>query len=164
MSQVIAQNMIDHREDTQQGRFLTFSIESETYGIDIRYVIEIVGIQPITVMPEFPDYIRGIINLRGEIVPVMDVRLRFKKTFRKYDGRTCIIVIDAKGSSVGLIVDSVSEVLDIPEQDIVPPPEMNRSGQRYLRAIGKTQDGIKLLLDCEKMLSDEELESLENLG
>jgi purine-binding chemotaxis protein CheW len=163
MTHTITQSNTDHIEITQQGRFLTFSIEREMYGIDIRYVTEIVGIQPITTMPELPDYIRGIINLRGKIIPIMDVRLRFRKAFREYDGRTCIIVIDTKGLSIGLIVDSVSEVLDIPERDLVPPPRIHQSGQKYLKAIGKTDEGITLLLDCERLFSDEDLDVLDSM-
>lgn len=161
MAQATAQEIANHEEDAQRGRFLTFSIDREVYGIHIGYVIEIVGIQPITAVPELPDYIRGVINLRGKIIPVMDVRLRLKKPLREYDGRTCIIVIDTKDISIGLIVDSVSEVLSIPEEDIVPLPEINHSGRGYLKAIGKTEDGMRLLLDCKKLLNEEELEALD---
>ncbi len=112
-------------EDTQKGRFLTFLIGKETYGIEIIYVTEIIGIQAITEMPETPDYLKGIINLRGKIIPVMDVRLRFGKQPREYDDRTCVIVIDLSGISMGLIVDSVSEVLSIPAQDIAELPGMS---------------------------------------
>ena len=149
---------IENVEDMLEGRFLTFSVGQEVYGIDIRYVVEIVGIQPITEVPEYPEHIRGIINLRGKIFPVMDVRLRFKKPQREYDSRTCIIVIDTNEIQIGLIVDSVAEVLDIPESDIVPPPDLNKSGQRFLKAIGKVGSEIKLLLDCHKLLTDEEIE------
>lgn len=146
-------------EDTQEGRFLTFSLGSESYGIEIRYVTEIIGIQPITEIPELPDYIRGIINLRGKIIPVMDVRLRFKKEPKEYNDRTCVIVVDIRDVSVGLIVDSVSEVLMIAEQDIVEPPQINRgSSNRYIKNIGKVGNDVKLLLDCDKLLSENEME------
>lgn len=146
-------------EDTQEGRFLTFSLGSESYGIEIRYVTEIIGIQPITEIPELPDYIRGIINLRGKIIPVMDVRLRFKKEPKEYNDRTCVIVVDIRDVSVGLIVDSVSEVLTIAEQDIVEPPQINRgSSNRYIKNIGKVGNDVKLLLDCDKLLSENEME------
>ena len=110
-----------------------------------------------------PDYIRGITNLRGKIIPLMDVRLRFKKPFREYNDRTCVIVVDLKDISVGLIVDSVSEVLSISEDDIVPPPKVNREINKYIKGIGKTGDGVKLLLDCYKLLNDEEIDDLSNL-
>lgn len=155
------QEMYEQEEDTQKGRFLTFSLGKETYGIEIKYVTEIIGIQAITEIPELPEYIKGIINLRGKIIPVMDVRLRFKKEPRAYNDRTCVIVIDIKDISIGLIVDSVSEVLSIPEQDIVEPPQMNKGfNNRYIKRIGKVGNDVKLLLDCEKLLTEDELENL----
>lgn len=155
---------LSEEEDTQKDKFLTFSLGNEFYGIEIKYVTEIVGMQPITEVPELPDYIRGIMNLRGKIIPVMDVRLRFKKPLREYNDRTCIIVVDIRDISIGLIIDSVSEVLSIPEGNIVPPPELNKgSGNRYIMGIGKVGNDVKLLLDCNKLLSDEETESLSNL-
>jgi purine-binding chemotaxis protein CheW len=147
-------------EDTQKDRYLTFMIESECYGIEIRYVTEIIGIQAITAIPELPEYVRGIINLRGKIIPVMDVRLRFKKEAREYNDRTCVIVVDIRDISIGLIVDSVAEVLTIAEQDIVDPPLVNRMNNRYIRKIGKAGNAVKLLLDCEKLLSENELEDI----
>ncbi len=116
-------DLIDTMEDTLKGRFLTFSLGKETYGIEIRYVTEIVGIQPVTEMPEMPSYLKGIINLRNKIIPVMDVRLRFAKQPRDYDDRTCVIVVDIHGLALGLIVDSVSEVLSIAEEDIDDCPD-----------------------------------------
>ena len=154
---------LEEEEDTQKGKYLTFSLGSEFYGIEIKYVTEIIGIQPITEIPELPEHIRGIVNLRGKIIPVMDVRLRFKKPFREYNDRTCVIVIDVKDVSVGLIVDSVSEVLSIEEEEIVPPPHIKKGGNKYIKAIGKVGDEIKLILDCDKLLSDDEIESLENI-
>jgi purine-binding chemotaxis protein CheW len=115
-------------------------------------------------VPELPDYIRGIINLRGKIIPVMDVRLRFKKPLREYNDRTCIIVVDIRDISIGLIIDSVSEVLSIPEGDIVPPPEVNKGhNNRYIKGIGKVGGDVKIILDCDKLLNDEEADSIINL-
>lgn len=147
-------------EDTQKGKYLTFSLGIESYGIEILYVTEIVGIQPITEVPELPEYIKGIINLRGKIIPVMDVRLRFKKAAVDYNDRTCIIVVDMKDISIGMIVDTVAEVLSIPEQEIVPPPDINKGGRKYIKGIGKTGSDVTLILDCEKLLDDEEIEAL----
>ncbi len=165
--QVLENEMLDRdtldKEDTQKGRYLTFKLEKESYGIEIIHVTEIIGIQPITEVPELPDYIRGIINLRGKIIPVMDVRLRFKKSFREYNDRTCVIVIDINELSIGLIVDSVSEVIAIPDTEIVAPPEINRGGNRYVKGIGKVHGEVKLLLDCNKLLNDEESETLLNI-
>ncbi|MDF2877623.1 MAG: CheW protein [Clostridia bacterium] len=155
------ENSMDMEEDTQTGRFLTFSLGKESYGIEIKYVTEIIGIQAITEIPELPEYVKGIINLRGKIIPVMDVRLRFKKQARAYNDRTCIVVIDIKEISIGLIVDTVSEVLTIPEEGIVEPPKMNKGfNNRYIKNIGKSGNDVKLLLDCEKLLTEDEMENL----
>ena len=153
----------NEQEDTQKGKFLTFALNEETYGIEIRHVTEIIGIQQIVTLPELPAYFRGIINLRGKIVPVMDVRLRFNKEFREYNERTCVIVVDIRKLSMGLIVDSVSEVLRIPDAEIVPPPEISRQSNRYIYGIGKVGNEVKLLLDCEKLLYDEEKEHILNI-
>lgn len=143
---------------------LTFLLGTEFYGIEIRHVTEIIGIQAITEIPEMPEYIRGIINLRGKIIPVMDVRLRFRKPPREYNDRTCIIVVDIRDISVGLIVDSVSEVLSIPDHDIVPPPEINKkTANRYIKGIGKVGNEVKLLLDCDKLLNDDEFDILSDI-
>lgn len=164
MAQTEGQELLELEEDTQKGKFLTFCMGNEMYGIEIQYVTEIIGIQPITEVPELPEYLRGIINLRGKIIPVMDVRLRFKKQFREYDDRTCIVVIDTNDIAIGLIVDSVSEVLAIRDEEIVPPPDINKGGRKYIKAIGKVGSDVKLLLDCEKLLNDDEIECLSNVG
>jgi len=96
------ENVLEYEEDTQKGKYLTFIIGKEVYGIEIKYVMEIIGMQQITEVPELPEYIKGIINLRGKIIPVLDVRLRFKKEPMEYNDRTCIIVVDIKDVSVGL--------------------------------------------------------------
>lgn len=162
MSEVLRGALLEQQEETQKDKFLTFTLGKEYYGIEIKYVTEIIGIQPITEVPELPEHIRGIINLRGKIIPVMDVRLRFKKEFKEYNDRTCVIVIDAENILIGLIVDSVSEVLSIPSEDIVDPPDLNQHTNKYIKGIGKTGNNVKLILDCEKLLSEEEMDSLSN--
>ena len=154
---------IDIEEDTQKGKYLTFVLDNESYGIGINNITEIIGIQPITVIPELPDYIKGIINLRGKIIPVMDVRLRFKKPPREYNDRTCIIVVDINDLSIGLIVDSVSEVLRILDQDIVPPPNLNKISNKYIKGIGKIDKEVKLILDCDKLINDNDTDVLNNI-
>lgn len=163
MSEAVKQEQMEEEEDTQKGKYLTFSIGNEFYGLEICYVTEIIGLQPITEVPELPEYIRGIINLRGKIIPVMDVRLRFKKSFREYNDRTCIIVVDIQDICVGLIVDAVSEVLSIKDEDIVPPQELKAVKNRYIKGIGKVSNEVKLLLDCTKLLHDQELETLTQM-
>lgn len=153
------------QEDTQKDKFLTFLLGNEYYGIEIKYVTEIVGMQAITEVPELPEYIRGIINLRGKIIPVMDVRLRFKKPIKEYNDRTCIIVVDIREIAIGLIIDSVSEVMSIPEGDIVAPPGASQGfSNRYIKGIGKVGSDVKLILDCDKLLNEDETEGLSNIN
>jgi purine-binding chemotaxis protein CheW len=157
------ENPIEREEDTQHGRYLTFALGRESFGLEISYVKEIVGMQPITQMPEVPAYVKGIINLRGKIIPVIDMCVKFGKELNPYTDRTCIIVVDIQEISVGLIVDNVTEVLVIDDADIVPPPSMRTGAyNNYIKAIGKTGNDVKLLLDCEKLFSSEELETLIN--
>lgn len=161
MTNIQTQELLEHEEDTQKGKYLTFSLGNEFYGIEIKYVIEIIGIQTITEVPELPEYIKGIINLRGKIIPVMDVRIRFNKKTRDYDDRTCIIVVDIKDISIGLVVDCVSEVLSISDENMSPPPSFSGNSQNnYIKGIGKVGSDVKLLLDCEKLLNAEDKMSL----
>ena len=157
-------------EDTQKDKYLVFTIGQEVYGIDIKVVMEIIGILPITGVPEVPDYIRGIINLRGKIIPVVDMRLRFGQEYREYTDRTCVIVIEVEDMLIGLIIDAVSEVLDIPEADVVPPPKLRESKTKYIRGVGKLkpiEEGasgrVVLLLDWKKLFSKEDAEKLSDM-
>ena len=157
--------ILDEIEDTQHGRFLTFALGAEDYGIEIKFVTEIIGIQEINKLPEVPDYIKGIVNLRGKIIPVIDVRLKFKKKPIEYTDRTCIIVIDTGDIGVGLIVDSVSEVISIDDENIVPPPD-SRTGiqNKYIQGIGRVDDRIELLLDCERLFMDDEVQAISEIN
>ena len=153
-----------HVEDTQHGRFLTFTLEDEVYGIEIRYVTEIIGIQSITRVPEVPPYVKGIINLRGKIIPVIDIRLKFGREPMEYNDRTCIVVIDINEVTVGLIVDKVDEVLTIEDDGIAAPPASKTGFEnRYIKGIGKFGGNVQLLLDCEKLLKNEEMEIIEDI-
>ena len=159
------QEIVENEEDTQKDKYLIFSIGKECYGIDIKYVIEIIGIEPITEVPELPNYIRGVINLRGKIIPVMDVRLKFKKEEKEYDDRTCIIVVEIEGICIGLIIDRVLEVASIDESSISPPPKtsLNKdNGNKYIKGIGKIQNEVRLLIDCHKLLGEDEIEELQD--
>ena len=163
MAEIIYED-IETSEDTQKGKFFTFSVGKEVYGIEIKFVTEIIGIQDITEVPELPNYVRGIINLRGKIIPVIDVRVRFKKEPKEYNDRTCIVVVDIKGTSVGLIVDNVAEVISIDDSNIVPPPDIKTGfHNRYVRGIGKVGNEVKLLLDCEKLLNDDEFDKISEI-
>lgn len=151
-------------EDTQKGKYMTFKSGDEYFAIGIQYVSEIIGFQKITVIPETADYIKGLINLRGKIIPVIDVRLRFKQPPFEYNDRTCIIVINVKSTVVGLIVETIAEVVTIEEENILPPPSIGRSDKvqnKYVYGIGKVGDSVKLMLDPDKLLNDEDLSTLE---
>ncbi len=155
-------DLYDDDEDAQKDKYLTFHLAGEDYGIEIRYVTEIIGIQKITEVPDMPDFVRGVINLRGKVIPVMDVRTRFRLPPRDYDERTCIIVVDINESSVGLVVDEVREVVDIPENQVEPPPTAGKtSGSRFIQGMGKLDDEVKILLNVGRLLSDDELQKLE---
>jgi purine-binding chemotaxis protein CheW len=145
-------------DDTQKDKYLTFHLGSEVYGIEIRNVTEIIGIQKITVIPEMPPYIKGVINLRGKIIPVMDVRMRFRIEPRAYDERTCVVVVDINDTSVGLVVDTVSEVADIPESQIESASGLSRGKYNaFIQGIGKIGDDIKIILDVNMLLYDGDL-------
>ncbi|MDD2211581.1 MAG: chemotaxis protein CheW [Clostridia bacterium] len=158
------QDLWEQDEDTQKDKYLIFFLGKEFYGIEIKYVIEIIGIQTITEVPGLPHYLKGIINLRGKIIPVMDVRERFKKVCKEYNERTCVIVIEINHLFVGLIVDQVAEVLSIPEEEIVPPPEVTDSENKFIKGIGKVGDEVKLLINCEKLLINEEIMEIKEIS
>jgi purine-binding chemotaxis protein CheW len=153
----VQEELQELEEDTQKEKYLTFLLGKEVYAIEIKFVTEIVGIQPITEVPELPPYVKGIINLRGKIITVMDVRLRFKKDPIEYNDRTCVVVVDVNDVPVGLIVDNVSEVLPITDDNVVSPPNLNRDSQnKYLKGIGKVGNDVKLILDCNKLMQKDE--------
>lgn len=146
-------------DNTLLNKYLTFVINNKDYAIAIKHVTEIIGIQNITDVPELPSYIKGIINLRGKIIPVMDVRLRFGIEPMEYNDRTCIVVIDIDDILLGLIVDNVSEVMEIPEENIVIPPETNKTAQdKYVESVGKVEKDVRLIISCERLISDKSLE------
>jgi len=160
------ENDVFEEEDTQQGRYLTFTVEDNVYGLSIRFVTEIIGVQPATRVPETPDYVKGIINLRGRIIPLIDLRLKFGKEELPYSDRTCIIVIDVNTVAVGLVVDSVNDVLTLEDNQIALPPPDGTLGyeNRYIEGIGKAGDMVILLLDAERLLKTEEMVLIENIA
>lgn len=151
-------------ESSEKGKYMTFKSGNEYFGLAIQYVNEIIQMQEITAIPETEDYIKGLINLRGKVVPVIDVRLRFKQEPQEYNDRTCIIVINVKTSTVGLIVEKIAEVVEINENNILPPPKIghaDRAQNKYVYGIGKVGNSVKLLLDPDKLLNDEDLSVVE---
>ena len=140
---------------------MTFQVGNEEFGISIRHVTEIIGLQKITDVPDMPDFIKGVINLRGKVIPVMDVRTRFNLEPREYDDRTCIVVVNINDKAVGLVVDRVSEVADIPESQVEPPAQIGSgTSSRYILGMGKIGEEVKILLDVDKLLYEDELSSL----
>lgn len=153
--------------DTQKGKYVTFKSGNEYFGLKIEYVSEIIGFQEITEIPESEDYIKGLINLRGKIIPVIDVRIRFKQEPFEYTDRTCIIVIEFNNLVVGLIVEKIAEVVEIQEENILPSPSIGRadkSQNKYVYAIGKVGDDVKLLIDPDRLLNDEDKTVLEKVS
>ena len=148
----------------EEGKFLTFQLQDEEYGLEILKVRELMGIMNITPVPQTPEYVKGVINLRGKVIPVVDLRLKFGLPEGEYDQKTCIIVVDVKGKLMGIVVDTVSEVMDIKGSDIEPPPSFGSElNTEYILGMGKVDGDVKILLEIDKVLSTEELVSLEKL-
>ena len=135
---------------------LFFDIGETVYGIEIKYINEIIGIEQITVVPKIPEHIKGVINIRGKVVPVISVRKRFGMEEIPYDDRTCIIVLEFEdGNQVGVIVDRVHEVIVVKQSEISKVPDAkNGNANRYLKSIINRDSGIRLLLDCDKLIMD----------
>ncbi|MDU6266341.1 MAG: chemotaxis protein CheW [Anaerocolumna aminovalerica] len=162
--EVLNMHLQEQEEDTLKGKYLLFFVGSEIYGLEIRHITEIIGVQPITSVIGMPEYVRGVTNLRGKVIPVIDARMRFKKAVREYDDRTCIIVIDFNDISVGLVVDTVLEVVTIQDENITPLPDISNDGCNYIRGIGRVRDKINLLLDCQRILEDNERNRLKTMS
>lgn len=148
------------------GKYLTFMLQKETYGIGILKIKEIIGMMPITSVPRTPEFVKGVINLRGKVIPVIDLRLKFSMDSTEYNERTCIIVVeidtDASTVLVGIVVDAVSEVLNIKEDEVENTPTFGTSlNTEYIMGMAKMEGGVKILLDIDKVLSAEEISKLE---
>jgi purine-binding chemotaxis protein CheW len=155
---------LEEMQDTQKNKFLTFYVAGEVYALEICRVLEIISIMPVTPLPEFPDYIKGVINLRGGIIPVMDMRLRLRKEPEAYDTKTCIVIIEVNELSIGLIVDSVSEVTFIESGSVVVTPELgNRADGRYVESVGLVGNDIWLILDCDKLIKSDDIDIISNI-
>ena len=150
---------MEEQREVKKQKYVTFMSGKECFGLKIEYVNEIIVLQEITVIPETEDYIKGLINLRGKIIPVIDVRLRFRQEPFEYNDRTCIIVINVNSTVVGLIVEKIAEVVEISEENLMPSPtiakQVKSQQDRYVYAIGKVGDSVKLLLDPDKLLHDD---------
>lgn len=150
----------------REGKYLTFSLANEEYGIGILKIKEIIGMMPITTVPQTPLFVKGVINLRGKVIPVIDLRLRFDMEGIDYSERTCIIVVEIQGKTgtvlIGIVVDSVSEVLNIKEEDIEDTPAFGtRLDTEFIMGMAKLDGGVKILLDIDRVLNAEDITSLE---
>jgi len=145
------------------GKFLTFFLAGEEYGLEILKVQEIIGMMPITSVPRTPAFIRGVINLRGKVIPVVDLRLKLAMDSTAQTDETCIIVVQAAGLEIGVVVDKVSEVLDIAEGDIEDAPSFGTDvNSDYILGIGKSDGRVKLLLDIDKVLTMQEIAMIDS--
>jgi purine-binding chemotaxis protein CheW len=143
------------------GKFLTFFLDQEEYGIEILKVREIIGLLPVTHVPQSPYYVRGVINLRGQVIPVADLRVKFDMPEVKPTDETCIIVVHTAGNQLGLIVDKVSEVRNILSEEVVDTPSLGHEvNTEYVMGLGKTEERVILLLDISRIFPASDLESL----
>jgi len=148
------------------GKYLTFSLAEEEYGIGILKVKEIIGMMPITSVPRTPGFVKGVINLRGKVIPVIDLRLKFDMEAIPYSDRTCIIVVEIESDSgtvlIGIVVDAVSEVLNIKEDEIEGSPSFGtKLNTDYILGMAKMEGKVKILLDINRVLSTKEIQALE---
>ncbi len=150
----------------KEGKYLTFVIKKEEYGISILKIKEIIGMMPITSVPQTPEFVKGVINLRGKVIPVVDLRLRFGMEAIEYTERTCIIVVEIEGQAgtvmIGIVVDAVSEVLNIKGEHIEETPTFGtRLNTDYILGMAKMEGGVKILLDIDRVLSADEVAALD---
>jgi purine-binding chemotaxis protein CheW len=169
MPSIVAQNETPASQaDARSGKYLTFQLGQEEFGIRVLKVREIMGIQEITAVPQTPSHVKGVINLRGKVVPVIDLRLKFGLPAADYTQRTCIVVTQVKGESglilMGVIVDGVSEVLNLMSSDIEDTPDFGEEiAGGYLLGLAKVKGKVKILLDIDRVLSTQELHHLKTL-
>ncbi len=157
-------SLVEEEVDEQEGKFLTFPLHKSLYGIEIRFVVEVVirdSTSEITEVPHMPAYTKGVINLRGKIIPVIDLRARFLLPEIEYDEFSCFVVVNIQGVTTGLIVDTVSGVVSIPKTDIDPSPELDDSTEnQFIAGMGKTKNKVYILLNIEELLQKKELDLL----
>ena len=167
--QTVIMDQAVHVMADKEGKYLTFCLAGEEYGIGILKVKEIIGIMPITVVPQTPRYIKGVINLRGKVIPVIDLRLKFALAAAEFTERTCIIVVEIATAGrtimMGIVVDSVSEVLNIKAADIEATPSFGtKLNTEYILGMAKASGSIKILLDIDKILSVDELQATDKVA
>lgn len=152
-----------------EGKYLMFTLAGEEYGVSILKIKEIIGMMPITSVPQTPEFVKGVINLRGRVIPVVDLRLRFLMDSTDHTDRTCIIVVETGGDvgtvQMGIVVDSVSEVLTIKGNDIEEAPKFGaKLDTEYILGMAKIDGGVKILLDIDRVLSVDEINLLADVA
>ena len=168
MSNIAAIEERGTQSDIRAGKYLTFLLANEEFGIRVLKVREIMGVQDITTVPQTPPHIKGVINLRGKVIPVIDLRLKFGLTAAEYTQRTCIIVTQIQGDSglllMGIVVDGVCEVLNLTPAEIEDTPDFGEElSGRYLLGMAKVKGRVKILLDIDQVLSAQDLHSLSRI-
>jgi purine-binding chemotaxis protein CheW len=157
--------VVEQEQSTRAGKYLTFALAEEEYGLEILKVREIISMSEITSVPKTPQFVKGVINLRGKVIPVIDLRLKFAMEEIPYADETCIIVVDVDGIEMGIIVDHVSEVLDISGGDIEDPPAFGGSvNTDFILGMGKTDQRVTILLDIEKVIGSEDKSVVQALA
>lgn len=157
--------LADSFTPTRAGKYLTFFLADEEYGIEIMRVREIFGMLPITIVPQTPEFVKGVINLRGKVIPVIDLRLKFKMEKKDYDKETCIIVVEVDEVHMGIVVDTVQEVLDIVNSDIEDSPHFGTQvDTEFILGMGNKDNRVTILLDVGKVISSEDLVLASALG
>jgi len=159
MSDVVEQENVETSQ--RAGKYLTFGLADEEYGLEILKVREILGMLEITAVPQTPHYIKGVVNLRGKVIPVVDLRTKFGLESVEQTAETCIIVVDVSGVEMGIVVDRVSEVRNIEEKNIDDPPNFGVAvDTSFILGMGKSKDNVAMLLDISKVLTDSDLEDI----
>lgn len=144
------------------GKYLTFGLAEEEYGLEILRVREIIGMMDITAVPRTPEFVKGVINLRGKVIPIVDLRLKFNMEEAEHTEETCIIVVNVDEVDMGIIVDKVLEVLDINEEEIEDAPAFGSSVDTdFIRGMGKAEGKVTILLDISKVLGSEDLAAVQ---
>ena len=162
--------LIEHnRSNSREGKYLSFSLENEEYGISILKVKEIIGMIQVTPIPPTPEYVKGVVNLRGKVIPVIDIRLRFGVNSIDYTDRTCIVVVEIDSNSgslhIGIVVDSVSEVINIKSTDIEDTPSFGMTlSTEYILGMAKMAGNVRILLDIDRVLNTDELVVLDQVA
>ena len=164
MSEILEGNVVD-----RAGKYLTFKLADEEYGLEILKVHEIIGIMNVTRVPKTPDFVRGVINLRGKVIPIVDLRLKFEMEGREATDRTCIIVVQIERgnqqTTMGIVVDEVSEVTDIKADQIEAPPAFGaRINTDFLLGMGKVGEKVVLMLDINQVLSEDEIKEVDQVS